>query len=142
MAWTEPKTDWKVQPKTAEGYYNGDWFELTDYTRILDNYQALYEIAKPLYPNLVIPTWVIPVLGNPVNASEINTIERTINAFKNYTVDLRDVGDTKTWLDNANLFSFEDINRWEQATLSYYTALLGQDELLPKLQFKLGGAQF
>ena len=55
---------------------------------------------------------------------------------------MSDVGATKTWLDNGNLFNFEDINRWEQVALSYYTVFLGQVELLPKLQFKLGGAQF
>lgn len=142
MAWTEPKTDWKVQPKTVEGYYNGDWFEIEDYNRILTNYQAIYDIAKPLYPDLQIPSPATLTLGAPTKASEINIIERTIDAFKTLTVALSDVGATKTWLDNGNLFNFEDINRWEQAALSYYTAITGQVELLPKLQFKLGGAQF
>lgn len=136
------KTDWKVQPKTVEGYYNGDWFEIEDYNSILDNYQTIYKIAKALYPNLQIPTFVSPTLGAPTKASEINTIERTIDAFKTLTIALSDVGATKTWLDNDNLFNFEDINRWEQVALSYYTVFLGQVELLPKLQFKLGGAQF
>lgn len=136
------KTDWKVQPKTPEGYYNGDWFEIEDYNHILDNYQTIYKIAKALYPDLQIPTFVSPTLGAPTKASEINTIERTIDAFKTLTIALSDVGATKTWLDNGNLFNFEDINRWEQVALSYYTVFLGQVELLPKLQFKLGGAQF
>ena len=136
------KTDWKVQPKTVEGYYNGDWFEIEDYNSILDNYQTIYKIAKALYPDLQIPTFVSPTLGAPTKASEINTIERTIDAFKTLTIALSDVGATKTWLDNGNLFNFEDINRWEQVALSYYTVFLGQVELLPKLQFKLGGAQF
>lgn len=136
------KTDWKIQPKTPEGYYNGDWFEIEDYNHILDNYQTIYKIAKALYPDLQIPTFVSPTLGAPTKASEINTIERTIDAFKTLTIALSDVGVTKTWLDNGNLFNFEDINRWEQVALSYYTVFLGQVELLPKLQFKLGGAQF
>lgn len=136
------KTDWKIQPKTPEGYYNGDWFEIEDYNHILDNYQTIYKIAKALYPDLQIPTFVSPTLGAPTKASEINTIERTIDAFKTLTIALSDVGATKTWLDNGNLFNFEDINRWEQVALSYYTVFLGQVELLPKLQFKLGGAQF
>ena len=49
---------------------------------------------------------------------------RTIDAFKTLTIALSDVGATKTWLDNGNLFNFEDINRWEQVALSYYTVFL------------------
>lgn len=136
------KTDWKVQPPTSEGYYNGDWFELEDYVRIYNNLQTVKDLVKSIYGDFTFPTMVTPVEGSPVFASQINILEEAIRAIRNKSIAIPEIPDPKTWTDNANLFTYEDINRWESVAIYYTTILMGVYELQPKLQFKLGGAQF
>ena len=136
------KTDWKVQPPTPEGYYNGDWFELEDYVRIYNNLQTVKDLVKSIYGDFTFPTMVTPVEGSPVFASQINILEEAIRAIRNKSIAIPEIPDPKTWTDNANLFTYEDINRWESVAIYYTAILMGVYELQPKLQFKLGGAQF
>lgn len=136
------KTDWKVQPPTSEGYYNGDWFELEDYVRIYNNLQTVKDLVKSIYGDFTFPTMITPVEGSPVFASQINILEEAIRAIRNKSIAIPEIPDPKTWTDNANLFTYEDINRWESVAIYYTAILMGVYELQPKLQFKLGGAQF
>ena len=136
------KTDWKVQPPTPEGYYNGDWFELEDYVRIYNNLQTVKDLVKSIYGDFTFPTMITPVEGSPVFASQINILEEAIRAIRNKSIAIPEIPDPKTWTNNANLFTYEDINRWESVAIYYTAILMGVYELQPKLQFKLGGAQF
>ena len=48
MAWTAPKTDWKVT-YGPDGEYTGDFFNVEDYDRIKQNIEYLREYAYFLY---------------------------------------------------------------------------------------------
>ena len=48
MAWTAPKTDWKVT-YGPDGEYTGDFFNVDDYDRIKQNIEYLREYAYFLY---------------------------------------------------------------------------------------------
>lgn len=142
MAWQQPKTNWAVQPRTPEGYYNGDWFELSDYSRIVGNLTWLKEFASQMYDIQHFPDMTIPPAGSPVYNSQIGALEQAIQDLYTYTILPPEYEAPKTWLDGGKLPTFVDMNRWENVCARYHKLYNNQFDRLPKLQCKLGGAEF
>lgn len=54
MAWETPKTNW-YGAANAQGEYEGDYFNVSDYNRIKGNILYLHELACKLFPAFDLP---------------------------------------------------------------------------------------
>lgn len=137
------KTDWKIQPVNSQGYYNGDWFEISDYQRIAENLQGLKEISEYFYDvQINFDTFNLPEYGSPVKASQINWIEQSIFKIVENTIVINPVFVPKTWVQNGSTPSYIDMNRWESTIKAYMNAIGSRVDVYPKIQFKLEGGKF
>lgn len=62
MSWQTPKTNWTIQPLDENGRYNGDWFNVSDYSRIVGNIETIKDIANGLYLNFQIVSILFSIL--------------------------------------------------------------------------------
>lgn len=54
MSWETPKTNW-YGAVNAQGVYEGDYFNVSDYNRIKDNILYLRDLACELFPSFELP---------------------------------------------------------------------------------------
>ena len=127
MAWTTPKTDWHGG-LDAEGLYEGDRFNATDFNRIKNNLAYLRELAITLYEEFSIVS-----LGNdrtPADyfyADEINQLEANLVTINQNTIN-RSYGTAPTYVENGNTMDYTELNRLESAMLDLYNRLTNQSE--------------
>ena len=127
MAWTTPKTDWHGG-LDAEGLYEGDRFNATDFNRIKNNLAYLRDLAITLYEEFSIVS-----LGNdrtPADyfyADEINQREANLVTINQNTIN-RSYGTAPTYVENGNTMDYTELNRLESATLDLYNRLTNQSE--------------
>jgi len=127
MAWTTPKTDWHGG-LDAEGLYEGDRFNATDFNRIKNNLAYLRNLAITLYEEFSIVS-----LGNdrtPADyfyADEINQLEANLVTINQNTIN-RSYGTAPTYVENGNTMGYTELNRLESATLDLYNRLTNQSE--------------
>ena len=127
MAWTTPKTDWHGG-LDAEGLYEGDRFNATDFNRIKNNLAYLRDLAITLYEEFSIVS-----LGNdrtPADyfyADEINQLEANLVTINQNTIN-RSYGTAPTYVENGNTMDYIELNRLESATLDLYNRLTNQSE--------------
>ena len=140
--WQTPKTDWKIQPLDANGRYNGDWFNISDYNRITGNITALYELAQELYENFSITSMTVQTVSDFPYASVINIIENNVDTIVNHSFKPSDYPGKKTWYPNGFTPAVEDLNRIEGTLLTVYEILQRQKANRPKLSFELKGSEF
>jgi len=119
MAWTTPKTDWKVT--ITDGVYTGDYFNYTDYNRIKNN--IVYLASLPL-PNVdIYDMGGDKALGDMVYYYEFNDFQDNLRmigqsagvAYENY----------RSFSANGNTPTFEDLNQIESFCLTLYEVLNG-----------------
>lgn len=129
VEWKEPKTDWS----------KSDRFNFTDYNRIKNNLQYIYEQAKEIWG-----TFSIEDMGNDIESFTGNITARSINAFEhnlntiNQHVLTQDFGFSKTFFSNAPFIDADELNRIESATLSIKEMLDGEVRIVERLAFNLG----
>lgn len=121
MAWTTPKTDWKIT--IINGKYSGDYFNYTDYNRIKGNIEYLAQI--PL-PNVDIDDMGTDKgVGDMIHSREFNAFERNLDLIG------KAVGypylDYPAFADNGNTPTFEDLNQIESFTFTLYDILNDND---------------
>ena len=127
MAWETPKTDW-YGGFNADGEYEGDRFNATDFNRIKNNLEYLKDLASRLYDEFTI----VP-LGEdrtPVDyfyADEINQLEENLKTVNNGSL-RRDYGTPPTYYDNGNVMDYNELNRLEGAMLDLYDRLTNESE--------------
>lgn len=127
MAWTTPKTDWHGG-LDAEGLYEGDRFNATDFNRIKNNLAYLRDLAITLYEEFSIVS-----LGSdrtPADyfyADEINQLEANLVTINQNTLK-RSYGTAPTYVENGNTMDYTELNRLESATLDLYNRLTNQSE--------------
>ena len=127
MACTTPKTDWHGG-LDAEGLYEGDRFNATDFNRIKNNLAYLRDLAITLYEEFSIVS-----LGNdrtPADyfyADEINQLEANLVTINQNTIN-RSYGTAPTYVENGNTMDYTELNRLESATLDLYNRLTNQSE--------------
>lgn len=127
MAWTTPKTNWHGG-LNADGLYEGDRFNATDFNRIKNNLAYLRDLAITMYKEFSIVS-----LGNdrtPADyfyADEINQLEANLVTINQNSLK-RSYGTAPTYVENGNTMDYEELNRLESATLDLYNRLTNQSE--------------
>lgn len=132
--WTEPKTNWAAT----------DYFNLSDYNRIKNNINELWEMAQ-----IVFPEFSISPMGNDItdynhvwDITEINRIENNLETiFQNVKYQIS-IGNKRTFSYNGLFIQYQELNRIESATLNIYNRLKNQISARKTLEFELGGVQF
>lgn len=119
MAWTAPKKNWYGK-RLSNGAYSGDRFNYSDYNRIKNNITEVYNIAFPIYPDLVITD-----MGNDkkvtdfLYAEDINAFESNIDAINKYTK-INSVADMLVFNENGQLPDYNEFNRIESDIETLY----------------------
>lgn len=131
MEWITPRTDWKMEHR----------MDAIDYNRIKNNLQALSDLVNEVYGPLTIEdmgadksyeSWFF--------AREFNLFERNLETI-NRAAYSDDIGEKKMFFDNGPFIDYEELNRIENAMLSFFVKGTEQKKLLPRLALRLGGAK-
>lgn len=133
MSWITPKTNWK-----PTDYFNLD----PDYNRIKGNIEYLFEYSKKLY----VPPDIIPM--GEYNFSDDPYVEFFNNIVDN-TKNLADgtfvpdgFYDMPRYTENNKIWTENELNAIEKNQEMLYNSYKGQFNLLPMLEFELGGTEF
>lgn len=128
MAWIEPKTDW----------VSGDYFNATDYNRIIGNIAYLKAYLDTLFYGLTnISTMEEKTAKSLIYAREINAIETALETLNIETYKF-DIGETKEYMANTRTIDFVELKRIESAILLLYEQMTNHKENLTRLAFTLG----
>lgn len=131
MEWITPKTDWQSDSR----------LNAVDYNRIKNNLYVLKNLVNEVYCPLEIED-----MGDDKNftswfyAREFNLFERNLETI-NRTVFGENIGETKTFFANGPFIDYTELNRLEDAMLSFFVKATEQKKLLPRLSLRLGGAK-
>ena len=136
--WQTPKTDWNGDYDSS-GKYVGDYFDYEQYNRVKDNIDYLKTLALSIYKYFEIgnvgPDKIPSDMA--IYANEVNNLEDLLDTIKNNTYDLN-IGDKRTYYDNGKYIDFVELNRIENACLSYYNFFNEQLKNLSSLPFSCG----
>lgn len=128
MVWETPKTDWYGSYNSTTDTYEGDYFNASDYNRIKNNIQYLYELASELY----YPSFTIDDMGDDKDyssffyADELNTIINNLNTINNNSVNVTGYSISATYRANSSLPSHIIWNRIESLSLKMYELMSNQ----------------
>lgn len=126
--WIEPKTDWT----------SADYFNATDYNRIIGNLTHLKTVLGDLFAKLTnTPLGEKKALKSLIYAREINAIEKALETLNLETYKFN-IGNTQEYLPNTRTFDFEELNRIESAILMLYRQMVNHKQNLTRLAFTLG----
>lgn len=142
--WTEPKTDWKIQPVDALGLYNGDYCRVSDYNRIKGNLEYLAERISAIFNVVTLQSMPDTNVSTLYIHDRFNPIERNIDILKTSLPRAVSLPSTKTWVENNTAPTFSDLNRIESCCLTLYHALNSQtaSAIMWRLPFHMNGGRF
>ena len=117
MAWTTPKTDWKIT--YVDGEYAGDYFNYTDYNRIKGNIE--YLVALPMPRVFIDDMGGDKAVGDPIYSSEFNAFQNNLEKigravgilYENYPA----------FAVNGPTPTYADLNQIESFCVRLYNAL-------------------
>lgn len=150
MAWVTPKTNWSADYDES-GHYIGDYFNVEDYNRIKNNLLVVRELATHFVGN--VPGITVgadkhyPINGSPdydndhFFADEINLIENGLAALDE-AMTFIDLGQKKTYYDNARFIDYSELNRIEGAEQTVYELLTNSLAGTRHLSFRLNPGRF
>lgn len=139
MAWITPKTNWKAR-YNEQGEYIGDYFNVEDYNRIINNLCIL----KDLYiqynkPSINFETFTVVNRQSLAYAEDFNKIERNLEQLlKNFSGLNNLVGKMKKYVNNGRTIDYAELNRIEKASLGLYEVLPREYRSQRYLEFSLG----
>lgn len=121
--WQTPKIDWEIKP-FVNGRYMGDWFNVEDYNRIIDNLRYLHAAGQNVY------TVVFDILGMSSQdrsgfpcAGDINALEESLYRITTNTYAPPDYAGQAIWTSNGKTPTADDLNRIERACVAVYAKL-------------------
>lgn len=118
--WQTPKTDWEVKPY-VNGRYQGDWFNVADYNRIVGNLRYLHAAGQNVYATVFsILGMSSALIGEFPRADDINVLEDSLFALTENTYSPPDYTGKKTWAAGGVTPIADDLNRIEQACADLY----------------------
>ena len=122
MAWITPKTNW-ASSFDADGNYNGDRFNASDFNRIKNNLEYLRNLAIEIFDEFsIVSLGEDRVPGDYFYADEINQMEENLNTINENSLN-RSYGEATLYVDNGNTMDFTELNRLEGAMLDLYDRL-------------------
>ena len=122
MAWITPKTNW-ASSFDADGNYNGDRFNASDFNRIKNNLEYLRNLAIEIFDEFsIVSLGEDRVPGDYFYADEINQMEENLNTINENSLN-RSYGEAPLYVDNGNTMDFTELNRLEGAMLDLYDRL-------------------
>lgn len=128
MAWTEPKTDWVAT----------DYFNATDYNRIIGNVAYLRDCLATLFNGVEISlSEEEKTYLSLFYAGEMNAIEECVSALNTVSYGFS-IGDAKTYKANGATPTYEDLNRIENSLWALYYMAQVHKANLPRLALTLG----
>ena len=129
VEWKTPKTDWTSSSR----------FNLSDYNRIKNNLQWLYNKVCELYKKFSIVDMGedIESYGENWNVAFFNAWEQNLDTI-NANMFVQDYGKRRTFFANGPFIPAEDLNRIESATLKMKEILERQEAGLRRIPFRLG----
>lgn len=128
MSLVDPKTDWKPS----------DYFNATDYNRIIGNLRELKTLALKVYADFVsCDLGANKDYTSLLYAEEVNNIEDYLETIKENTFPFP-IGDKKVYVPNGKTIDYNELNRIESATIKLYNEFTVQLDNLTRLQFRLG----
>lgn len=126
--YTQPKTDW-----TAEDYFN-----TTDYERIVGNIIETQDFASSLYSGYDIAEMMENVNYESVpHADTWNVISENIGTINQHTYNLP-LEPSEVYVDNGYAPNYQEFNRWESSIERLMTTLRVEASTIPRLAKTLG----
>ena len=129
MAWSTPKTNWKLYSK----------FNIEDFNRIKNNIAYLHEIAVD-----TLGGFDIEDMGSDMdnyasywNVDHFNAIEHNLLSIAN-KVSTKDYGPYQTFYANGIFIGYQELNRIEKACAELKTMIEDQANMVRRIPFKLG----
>ena len=108
--WLTPKTNW----------VESDYINASDYNRIKNNLQYIYDRAVKIGKQFEIPTLgADKVPGDLLYAEEMNNVELALELINSNTY-LQDIGVTMQFIEQGGFPNYAELNRLERATLLIY----------------------
>lgn len=128
--WKEPKIDWS----------STDRFNITDYNRIKNNIQWLFDKANKLYKN-----FSCVEMGNDIVSYDsywkvefFNAFEKNIETI-NRNIFTKDYGVSQRFFENGPFIKWDELNRIENACVSMKEILQRHEaSMVTRLSFRLG----
>ncbi len=125
MAWATPKTDWKAS-FAPDGSYAGDWFNASDFNRIKNNVQYLYELALTMYePFSIVPMGADRTVSDYIYADEMKQIEENLVTITEYAP-ISYYIIMRSYTENGPFPTFSELNYLENWTLAMYNQLINE----------------
>lgn len=127
--WITPKTDWTKD----------DTFDISpDYERIKSNILHLKAEAAQLYLPFSINNMSDYSIKSLPYEDFFNNVENGLRAIYDNTFKCSTYF-SKTFIENAPVWDWRDLNRIESIILQIYTDFAAQSLAKPRLKFQLGG---
>lgn len=130
MSWTEAKTNWVAT----------DHFNISDFNRIKNNIQYIYEASKLIWGD-----YDITAMGADMDdytefwdVSKFNAFENNLDTINAHMLNV-DIGVKQTFYENGLFIGYEELNRLESATVLLKATIDGWYEAMAQLPFRLGG---
>ena len=118
--WQTPKTDWEIKPY-VNGLYQGDWFNIEDYNRIVGNLRYLHAAGQNVYAVLFSILGMSSAVRNVFpKAADINALENVLYTLTQNTYVPPTYAGKKTWAGGGVTPIVDDLNRIEQACADLY----------------------
>lgn len=109
MAWTQPKTDWKIN----------DRFNVEDWDRIRYNIDEIHYLVKNLFKPVEVEAMVGKTILSFMYARDLNAIESNLDALNAASINLA-IGEKMTFVDNGPGITYIELNRIEKACNDLY----------------------
>lgn len=133
MAWITPKTNWKT----------GDIFDPEeDYERIKGDIEYLGEFSEKLYAPFDLIEMEEPVMTGFPYPTFFNNVVENVEILGENTFQPDGYQAMRHYSGNQPGWSDADLSIIEGNLALMYTSMNGQWNILPKLEFEIGGSEF
>lgn len=142
--WITPKTNWEIKPLNEFGRYNGDWFNVFDYSRIKGNLEYIAERMSAVFNIVELIPMSQPTVSDIETVERLNAIERNIDILRELLLASVSIPATKTWYGNGAGPTIYDLNRIESSCFALNDAFEKQiaSSIVWKIPFHMNGRRF